>query len=470
MDMMIAKTKFKLSDLKSDIGGQELDLAGMGQFGFYIRNYIDYHRMQKEWMFNHSKDPKKFIMAFTTFVNTKWDELEHFMSYSEKVNRIAFAKAEYNKLVKGGMDPYDALIKSAFEARDLLDFHVAGEWMKMINQFIPFSNAAIRGMDKLVRSTRDNPGKVLAWWGLIAVLPSIANSLMISSMDQDTIDEYTQLPPWQRDMFFNIPLGNGRWLTIPKPFELGYLSSGVQRIVDKYLLGDNAGITEDWYKIGYNMLFPFDFAAISGGFAGFVHMATGRDFFRDKWVIPPDEMDISVSARNTERATRIGQFLQNASRYAPRFGAEKGEPVWDARMIDDLIMSQIPYYGTYVLKITEGAFGGAKQRAMKFDWSDLGIVKASPVYNAEDVQWVLKKAKRYNLTGYQSDFKKVYIPELEMLNTAIRVYFSEETQADRSKMNAVGKDVRTIATLIRKKWDKPEMNFSKMIEEAKKYK
>jgi len=458
--MMIAETKYKPSDWKEPKGlkgakMQEMyDLAGGGQFGFYIRSKTDYYRLQKEWMFKHSKDPKKFFLEFATFINTNWDTWTSFMSKSEKSTRIAFAKAEFNRLVKGGMDPFDALLQSAFSARDLLDFHVAGEWMKVINQFIPFSNAAIRGLDKVIRTARDRPGNLVGSWLLLAVMPAIANSMMIAMMDDDTVEEYKQLPPYQRDMFFNIPLGNGRWLTIPKPFELGYMSSAVQRIADKYLLNDEVGFNEDWFRLGYNMLFPFDFSGITGGFAGIVHATTKRDYFRDTWVIPPSEMDVAIVTRNTERATRLGQAIQNGSRIL----SKKGEPIVDARMVDDFIESQVPYYGTYFLKATELISGGAKQRAMRFDWNDLGLVKSSPMYNAEDVQWVLKTAKKYKLNR---------VPEMDLLNTVIRLYFSEEIQNDRAKMLKVGRDARVIATEIRKKWDRPDVNFAKMYEEYK---
>jgi hypothetical protein len=359
-----------------------------------------------------------------------------------------------DKLVKEGMNPYDALLQSAFSARDLLDFHVAGEYMKIINQFIPFSNAAIRGLDKVIRTARDRPGNLVGSWLLLAVMPAIANSMMIAMMDEDTIDEYKQLPPYQRDMFFNIPLGNGRWLTIPKPFELGYMSSAVQRIADKYILNDEAGFNEDWFRLGYNMLFPFDFSGITGGFAGVIHAITKRDYFRNTWIIPPSEMDVSIVKRNTERATRLGQAIQNTSRIL----SKKGEPLVDARMVDDFIESQVPYYGTYVLKASELVTGGAKQRAMKFVWNDLGLVKSSPMYNAEDVQWVLKTAKKYKLNNR---------PEMDLLNSVIRLYFKEEIQKDRQQMLTVGRDARKIATEIRKMWDRPDVNFVKMDEEYK---
>lgn len=458
--MMIAQTKYKPSDWKEPKGlkGAKMsdmyDLAGGGQFGFYIRNKTEYYRLQKEWMFKHSNDPKKFFLEFSAFVNTNWDAFTGFMSKSEKSTRIAFAKAEFNRLVKGGMDPYDALLQSAFSTRDLLDFHVAGEWMKVINQFIPFANAAIRGLDKVIRTARDRPGNLIGSWFLLALMPAIANSMMIATMDDDTIDEYKQLPPYQRDMFFNIPLGSGRWLTIPKPFELGYMSSAVQRIADKYLLNDEAGLNEDWFRLGYNMLFPFDFSGITGGFAGIIHGITKRDYFRDTWVIPPNEMDVAIVTRNTESATKLGQAIQEGSRIL----SKKKEPIVDARIVDDFIEAQVPYYGTYLLKASELITGGASQRAMRFDWNDLGLVKSSPMYNAEDVQWVLKTAKKYKLNG---------VPEMDLLNTVIRLYFSEEIQSDREKMLKVGRDARVIATQIRKKWDRPEVNFAKMYEEYK---
>lgn len=435
-----------------------MDLAGGGQFGFYIKNQIDYYRLQREWMFAHSKDPNKYFMDFKTFTQTNWDNIDRFFSKSEKINRISLYKAEYDKGIKMGLSEYDATLRAAFEARDLLDFHVAGTYMKSLNQFVVFSNAAIRGLAKVVRSARDNPGNFIAWWAMVALAPALANSILIAQMDDDTIEEYKQLPAYQRDMYFNIPLGNGRWLSIPKPFELGYVASSVQRILDALILDDDKAFTEDWYRLGYKTFFPFDFAGLTGGFAGVIHVATKRDYFRDKWIIPPNEMDISVSLRNTERATVIGRSLQALSGIG-------GEPKWDARMVDDFIMSQFPYYGEYVIKGAEGVAGiftdRVPQKDMKFDWTDTGLIRTSPVYAAKDVQWVLQTAKKYKL--YQH-------PYMELLNSAIKVYYSEDVQKDRTAMLKVGKDVRDIATKIRNIWDQPGVDFVKMYEEAQEYK
>jgi hypothetical protein len=130
-------------------------------------------------------------------------------------------------------------------------------------------------------------------------------------------------------------------------------------------------------------------------------------------------MDISVSLRNTERATVIGRSLQALSGIG-------GEPKWDARMVDDFIMSQFPYYGEYVIKGAEGVAGiftdRVPQKDMKFDWTDTGLIRTSPVYAAKDVQWVLQTAKKYKL--YQH-------PYMELLNSAIKVYYSEDVQKDR---------------------------------------
>lgn len=428
------------------------DLAGGGQFGFYIKNKMDYYRLQREWLFKHSKDPNKYFMDFKTFVDTNWDNIDRFFSKSEKINRISLFKAEYDLAIKEGLSHYDAVLRAAYEARDFLDFHVAGTHMKSLNQFVVFSNAAIRGFVKMAKTMRDRPGEFFAWWAIVALAPSLANSLMIAAMDDDTIDEYKQLPAFQRDMYFNIPLGNGRWLSIPKPFEMGYMASSVQRILDHLILDDDKAFTEDWYRLGYKTFFPFDFAGLTGGFAGLIHAATNRDYFRDKWIIPPSEMDIAVALRNTERATAIGQALQSISGM-------------DARKIDDFITAQFPYYGEYALKGSEIAAniikGKPVQREMKFDWTDTGVIRSSPVYGAKDVQWVLQTAKKYKLNNH---------PYIDLLNSAIQVYYSEDVQANRENMLQVGKDIRNMATKIRDIWDQPGIDFVKMHKEAQEFK
>ena len=98
---------------------------------------------------------------------------------------------------------------------------------------------------------------------------------------------------------------------------------------------------------------------------------------------------------------------------------------------------------------------------MQFDIYDVGIFRQSPVYAARDVQWVLQTSKKYKLNNH---------PYMDLLNAAIKMFYSEDVQKDRTQMLRVGKDIRTIATQIRNEWDKPGVDFAELYKQAQEIK
>ena len=99
------------------------------------------------------------------------DALDFMGRYSEQPTRVGLFKKAYEKT---GNE-----LLSVMESRDsTVDFARMGSKMKVANSIIPFLNVNVQGFDKLVRSVKDNPGKValnMGIYGATAIMTTLYN-------------------------------------------------------------------------------------------------------------------------------------------------------------------------------------------------------------------------------------------------------------------------------------------------------
>lgn len=426
------------SGFKEFVGTQDdidrFRLFGGGQAGYYIKDRYSYYQKLGSAMKDLAKN-KRFILLDPARLKEKaWDKgYRRFIEGTETANRVAEFRAAFKKAKEAGLDDYNANLQAAYEARDLLDFAVAGEWMRVVNQVVPFSNAAVQGLKRSIIAAKENPKGFLLRWGLYAVAPAVLQRIMIGFMGEDREKEYQQMPSFQRDLFYNFPLTDNTWISIPKPFELGVMASGVERLVD-LLFYENKGAFDGYAGSVARSTLPVDESALAGpGRAIFESMAN-YDFFRQKHIIPPREKQLKISKRNTDRASRIGRMIQEIS------GIASGEPQLDARLIDQFIKGQFTYFGNFALKLSD--IGREKGEGFDFHLGDLGIFKQTPVWNSKDVQWVIKKGKE---EGMLRD------PDYAELNYLIQEFFNAPNDKEKTER---GKVVREYSSKLRKFWEK----------------
>jgi len=129
---------------------------------------------------------------------------------------------------KRGLEKGASLQEAALASRDVtLDFGRVGAKGRIPNQLIAFFNAQVQGADKAVRSFKENPTRST----IKAVTGVTIPSLILYSFNRDN-PRYRELPTWRKDLFWNIPVGD-RFISIPKPFELGIIfGSFPERLFD----------------------------------------------------------------------------------------------------------------------------------------------------------------------------------------------------------------------------------------------
>ncbi len=153
--------------------------------------------------------------------------------YSEVPTRVGLFKKAYKKT---GND-----LIAALESRDAtVDFARMGSKMKVANSIIPFLNVGVQGFDKLIRSVKSNPAKVLFNATLYGSVPAIATTVYNLTNHPK---EYAEIPQYEKDSNFVLVKGRNQngtvdYLTFPKGNVLPTITNPVQSFID-YLYGNN---------------------------------------------------------------------------------------------------------------------------------------------------------------------------------------------------------------------------------------
>jgi hypothetical protein len=235
---------------------------------------------------------------------------------------------------------------------------------------------------------------------------------------------------------------------MPRPFELAAITAIVQRAMDKAILGDEDAFDKEFFKSIGHMITPIDAAGIIGGYSGVVAALFNRDFFRQKHIIPPEDIGVTIAGRNTEYASKFGKLVQEASDLLT-----KGEDKYllDARKVDAFLQGQFSYYGNFFLKLTEAILPGESQEKFKFGPNSTGFFRYANAYAEPDVQWLMRVFTKYPRV------KDKFTDQYNQFVFLLQNYFEDETQIDREKRREVGKALREFADEKRTEWK--DVNF-----------
>ncbi len=169
--------------------------------------------------------------------------------------------AAYKLYRESGAEPSYAF----YRAMDLtVNFKRGGTVSKDLTKVIPFFNASVQGIDRMVRyytgqqidgnmqvvhgEARKQLIKQRAVLTLVSAVIGVALAQILRQMDKE---DYDHLSTYTKNNFWCIPLpGSHKFITIPKPRELTVLQSGLERGLD-YILGDEHAYDEfGEYAIG----------------------------------------------------------------------------------------------------------------------------------------------------------------------------------------------------------------------------
>jgi hypothetical protein len=197
---------------------------------------------------------------------------------------------------KLGMKPQEAF----YESCDItVNFRRGGVQGRTINKVIPFFNAGVQGMDKYVRwqTCEEIPynitskerskairSRMVAYLAASAALAALFYGM--NSRTKEDRDNYAQLSNYTKNNYWCIPLGGGKYLTIPKPREIAVPSSFVEAAAEKYLSG-NPHAMDEFYSYAADTCLPnvasdLAQADIGGAIGNLGVLGTGVRMFANK--------------------------------------------------------------------------------------------------------------------------------------------------------------------------------------------
>jgi hypothetical protein len=160
-----------------------------------------------------------------------------------------------------------------------------------------------------------------------------------------------------------------------------------------------------------------------------VEIMANKDFFRDKRIIPVDQENLDLDLRDTSKASRLGQALQQV------VGA-------DARYIDHVIKGTTSYYGDLALRVSDI---GRDDSRHPFNWSLTGLLKGDPLYDSKNIQKVQEIVRSRGI--HWSD------PFYQQLNEMINTYYQTQDPVMKA---AAGKEAREFAGEVLKAYETDE--------------
>ena len=241
--------------------------------------------------------------------------------------------ATYKLMRQAGMEPQDAF----YEAMDItVNFRRGGRLSRELNKVVPFFNASMQGLDKFRRwiSAEDagatNRAKVVrvrvtSYFAVSAALAALFYAL--NNGDEEKEKEYEQLSNYTKNSYWNIPVGDGKYFAIPKPRELGVLSSFLETCMERYI-GGNEYAFEEFYDYATENCLPnvvddvaqLDAAGLVGnlGIVGVAsYMVANRDFL-GKPIVSASLQYYEPKDQYTDRTSKIAFWIGRAFNQSPQ--------------------------------------------------------------------------------------------------------------------------------------------------------
>lgn len=385
---------------------------------WYMKDRANFYKLQQRVLGEHSKNP---LTITATDLGKLADKYNKLISASELGPRMAEYKAVKEKAILDGMDEQSASAYAAARGADLPNFAIAGNLVRTLNRYIPFTNPAVQSMKTFVKAIYRNPGKALGMWATYMLLPRVLE-YQWASQDPDRLLRWQNRPDYERDMFlhFELPPGIKKDgtpmpnvdISIPIGFEFSVLSSGMSRMLDA-TLGKNERAMSGWGGSLAKALIPIDPDSLLSSIMGLpFELGSGYDFFQRRFFISPDEQKTLPEYRS---GAKYASFLSKTGARGYNWVLDqlkKRTPIdltsapiigkQDPRNMDQIIRRMAGRVGTMTTSLSNVLSGEREPKSMLGPW--VGLVRDLPAYAAKDVNEVALAAEK---TKQAAELKKM---------------------------------------------------------------
>lgn len=266
------------------------------------------------------------VMTIPEKLISGYDNLMSAFEYGTRIGEFRLAK----KNMKSDMD-------AGFEAREIsTDFSVLGanRFLTGYIRTVPFLNAMIQSQDRVFREAivskkYDGNPTALAMKAFLGITIPTLILYLVNKDDED----YQQIPDYEKRTNWHIPIGNGQFFKIPRPYDVGFVFATIPELFFKYIEDDKGKEFADGMLWTLTQMYGID---------GTPAMMTGWwDLVRNKkWTGAPV---VPQSLSNVEAPE---QYTSNTSETFVRMGEALGiSPV----KAEHMFKAYTGYLGGYLL-------------------------------------------------------------------------------------------------------------------------
>ena len=362
-----------------------------------------------------------------------WNGYRAIGDWADAANRIAEFKGAYAKGKRNGMDDLTAQSYAAWQARDLMDFSIAGTGVKEINRicYQPFMNAELQGWNKMYSRLRDNPGKSMAWaasrLALYGLLPSLIPYFWAKHQGPEAEQRYIDTPLWQRIVTNTFQMGQYS-IHVPKGQAAAMASCLWEAYLDKH-----RGNFKTWVTaMADSGLIPRQLNGVGGlesmlPFSGIREACSNWNWFGDRYIVPPDQEGLALDMRHTDGASGLGRMISNIVKGTGEFvNQKKDNPHWefDPHKIDHVLSNDLGTSGIDALSLSNAAAGAEAPLGKKMA-AGLGYVRLPPGYTSQSVQDSMTAAQRY---------KDTMSPQYRAVQEPLSASYKAQTAQERNAL------------------------------------
>lgn len=389
---------------------------GMGdQSGYHLRSYADFARFQRQIL------QDKGLVKGNIFIPVqkgfkKWSDV---IASTERFNRLREYKASFESAKERGATDYDAHLYAGNQASSIMDFTSAGQWMRALENFFPFASAGSVGVRKGISTLKAHPGRSLAYFVAMGVIPSLIERTMakVGGYEKD----WDERSPIYKDMFMSFKVDDNFWVHVPRHYELAVMSNMANRLLDSW--EGKPGAFEGAAANMARSFIPIDPLNIGSPLGAPFEALANYDTFRQHSIVPINEENRRLSERKEPKnASAISLAIHNAlidwgvddSFIAKKFG--------DARIQDHLFLAITGTLGSEALTIGDLAKADKRARYLK---KLGGIFGETPATNSRDALFVNEFIASENISPQSKSLQKY-----ANLRDA---YYDAETEAEKEK-------------------------------------
>lgn len=265
------------------------------------------------------------------------DVVDVIASFNQRLERVTREQV-YQSALDQGMSEFEA----AHQALKVINFSRTGNniTLRSIYAIVPFLNARVQGLDRLVYGAKENPKRFLLTVGVLA-----AATLALYAINKDN-PEYEELEEWDKDNFWHFWLG-GQHFKIPRPFEVGVLSATVPERAARLAMGDDTlGAT---VSSGLDALVnTFGLDPTPQAIKPLLDVAVNKDF--------KGRPIVSMGQEGRLGDDQFDSYTSQTARLLAKI--TPGQSTWQSpEVIDYLTRGYFGTLGSYFLSVADGQWG-----------------------------------------------------------------------------------------------------------------